>query len=210
MQKLLLLVLFSFLVQTFQAPQAQAYYTFLTTGDLPKPGTYKATGFMQFITDGAIGTTVNAQLESYFREDASLLFSAGVGTHQVASATIKWVPIPDLPRQASLGALLGLHIGSFKTNLASDSVSKSQKDFSIFFKTFLSKQLSIELGEMESFAALHLGLQVLEEHTRVPILLSVGTELKLFSQPNFNFIGELGFNLNQAFTYLSMGLVFSY
>lgn len=207
MQKLFLLILFSFF---FQTSQAKAYYTLLTTGDLLQPRTYKVTGFMQFITDGPVGTTFNTQLESYLREDASLLFSVGAGTHQVASVAVKWVPIPDLDRQASLGALLGIHLGKFKTNFAPSFISKTQQDFSIFVKAFLSKQFSVELGEMQSFASLHLGLQKLEEQTRVPILLGVGTELKLFSQPNFNFIGELGFNLNQAFTYLSMGLVFLY
>lgn len=198
------------IITVFQTPSAQAYYTFLTTGDLPKPHVYKATGFIQFITDGPVGTTLNAQLESYLRDDASLLVSVGVGTHQVASASLKWVPVPDLESQASVGALLGAHIGSFKTSFSPNFISVSQQDFSIFVKTFISKQLPLELGEMTSFASLHLGLQVLEEETKVPVLLSVGTELRLFTHPDFNFVGELGFNLNQAFTYLGMGLIFTY
>lgn len=213
-KKLFLLILVSVF---FQTHQAKAYYTLLTTGDLLQPRVYKVTGFVQFITDGPVGTTLNAQLESYLRNDASLLFSVGAGTHQVASVAIKWVPIPDLNRQAAFGALLGLHLGSFKANSSANSstnssneTSRAQKDFSIFAKAFLSKQFSVELGEMQSFASLHLGLQKLETQTQVPMLLSVGTELKLFSQPKFNFIGELGFNLNQAFTYLTMGLVFLY
>lgn len=199
-----------FFLLFFQMSSAQAYYTFLTTGDIPRPNTYKGTGFIQFITDGPVGTTLNAQLESYLREDASLLLGVGAGTHQVVSVALKWVPVPDLSTQASLGLLLGAHYGSFKTRIASDLISTSQQDFSVFVKTFVSKQLPLELGEMKSFASLHLGVQVLEGETKIPALLSVGTELKLFSRPDLNFTGELGFNLNQAFTYLSMGLIFLY
>lgn len=197
------LFLFIFALFVFNTPKAQAYYTFLSTGDIPKSGTYKASTFVQFLTDGPVGTTFNAQLETYFRSDASLLFTVGAGTHQMASASIKWVPVPDLHNQASIGLVLGGHFGSFKTETAG-------KDFSIFTKAFVGKHLAIDLGEMHSFASLHLGFQSLPEQKKIPILLAVGTELKLFAQPKFNFIAELGFNLNQAFTYISMGVVATY
>ncbi|MBE8163012.1 MAG: hypothetical protein HAW63_03385 [Bdellovibrionaceae bacterium] len=205
MKNLFLLILVTIF---FQAPPAKAYYTLLTTGDLLQPHTYKVTGFIQFITDGPVGTTFNGQLESYLRDDASLLFSAGVGTHQMVSAAIKWVPIPDLARQPAVGGVLGIQLGQFKTQLTSQDKAKQQQDFSIFAKTFLSKQFLVEAGEINSFASLHLSLQKFKEKTKVPLLLGVGTELKLFAQPKFNFIAELGFNLNQAFSYISVGLVF--
>ncbi len=209
MKKIFLLILVSVF---FQTPKAKAYYTFLTTGDLPQQKEYKVTSFVQLITDGPVGTTVNAQLESYFRDDISLLFAVGAGAHQVISASAKWVPIPDLDKQASLGVLLGVHIGKFKTTNTenNESKSKSQQDFSIFTKAFLSKEFSVESGTMKSFASLHLGVQKLEDKTQFPMLIGVGTELNLQIQPKFKFIGELGFNLNQAFTYISAGAVFVY
>lgn len=206
MKKLFLLVSLLF----FCTPKAQAYYTFLTTGEIPKSGTYKASTFVQFLTDGPVGTTLNAQIESHFRSDASLLFVVGAGTHQMASASIKWVPIPDLINQASIGMVLGGHFGSFKIKSANTTVLQSQKDFSIFTKAFVGKNLAIDVGQIHSFASLHLGFQSLSQKKNIPIFLAAGTELQLFAQPKFNFIAELGFNLNQAFSYISIGAVFIY
>lgn len=185
----------------FFVNSALAYYTTMDTADLPAQGKYNITAQSQFVTDGDSGINLLGHFDGRLTEDSSFRVEGGFGvTDLQAAAYYKWAPIPDTESQPAIAVLGGL---SFARN-------NNVNDLSLRIVPITSKKFEVELGDITPYAALPISLQSIDSHTYVPIQLVLGGNLKTNNFQKVSFMGEVGLDLKDAFTYFSVGVLIQY
>lgn len=172
-----------------------AYYSTLTTGDLLERGNYEMNVETQFITDDDSGVNLVGRFDSWLSEDSNLRAVLGFGTTDFqVGGFYKWVPYPDVEGQPAIGLMAGLLYAS----------TEGLDDISVRVHPFVSKKFEIELGEITPYGALPFGIRSMDGETDVPVQAVIGAELKTVNLEKIRFMGEIGFDINEAFTYVSL------
>jgi len=203
MKKLVLnaFLLASFLVSSafFFVPAAQAFYTVQETGDLLKPNQMQIATELQAITSGDDGINVIGRFDKGLDEEINLRFEVGFGTtDSTVGAYIKWVPIPDYESQPAIGFTFGAHIANYE----------DETEFAGRVIPFVSKQFDTDWGLVTPYAALPFAFSQYDDESQNPFFLVLGSRYK---HPEFqycDFTAELGFEISDSFTYLSLGAIF--
>jgi hypothetical protein len=185
---------------------AQAYFSTIDTGELVAPGEYQASIEPQLLLSSYDGLNANSanivgRFDTGLNESSSLRGIVGVGSVDFQlGGMYKYVPFPDLEKQPAIG---------FSTGVILARVN-GQTEFSGRFHPLISKKLVTEIGDLIPYVSLPLGLTARSNQTVFTMQVAGGTEFRPLNIKNFSFFGELGVNLSQTFSYLSIAAVWHF
>lgn len=182
---------------------SQAYYSTMDTGELQTGNDFKLNLETQFVSSGDEGINFNGRIDTALTDDTNLRGLIGFGTTDFqVGGYLKWIPIPDIDNQPAMGLLGGLNYARFE----------DENDVSLRIVPLASKKLSFEFGQLTPYAALPFGLRSYADETDVPLQLELGSEIKINNLhedlKNLSFMFEVGFDLVDAFSYISLGVNF--
>ena len=178
-----------------------AYYSLMDTAELVEEGKYNANVETQFITDGADGMNLLGRFDSRLSNDTSYRVEAGFGVVDFnVAAFYKWAPIPDTKSQPALSVAGGVSIARYEFS------DESANDLSLRAHPIISKKFSTDFGIITPYGGIPLGLRTVEGDMDLVAHLTLGAHIKPERFDNISFMAELGFDLAEAFTYLSLGL----
>ncbi len=187
-----------FLVSVLSAP-AFAYYTFQDTGSLLAPGQYAVGGELQFRTSDDSGVNILGRFDGGWRDDLNYRAIVGFGdTDFQAGGFVKWVPIPDYDNQPAIGLSVGGLLATYESNT----------EFSLRLYPFISKQFDVEVGQLTPYASLPLGLRTYDGDSDNTTQLILGTKYVHPEMKGAHYFAEIGFDLDDAFSYFSVGATF--
>ncbi len=188
----LLVLSFAFLLLSVPA---FAYNSVIQTGDVVDPGAFQAAIIPQVIFNRFNGVNADLVLDVGVDNGSSArgLIGIGSGVDFEVGGLYKYVPFPDTERQPAIGGEFGI--------VFARTVGKSEVD--LRFNPLISKKLETEVGDFSPYLSLPIGVAIRDGETLLPIQLAVGTELRLLSTPSLSFFIEGGFNVYQAFGYMS-------
>ena len=194
MKKLVLL----FALLTLPLPSF-AYFSQVNTGHVIKTGAYRLSLSPQFITSSDLGTGANftGRFDTGLDDASDMRVQVGFGRVDFhVGGLYKWVPIPDTPDQPAIGLLAGAYFAR----------QSSVGTFSVRAFPFISKQFDTVAGMFDPYVSLPLGLSATSSVTEMPVQLILGTEWMPPGLEKISFWVESGFNVNKAFSYLSLML----
>lgn len=178
---------------------SQAFFSHLDTADLLKPGEYDLGIEPQYIFNSYSGLNVIGHFDMGSNNDSTnYKFTLGTGaTALELGGFFKWVPIPDYGNQPGIGGYTGVVI----------DVVNGTTAVSLRFHPEISKKFdTFKAGTWTPYAAIPFGISFYNGQTLAPFQLAAGTKWLPSNFRHLNFWGELGINLNAAFSYLSFGL----
>lgn len=184
-----------FILSLCFALKTQALYSVLETGEILTEGSYRANLETQFVSDGDRGLNLVGHFDTWFNQDSNLRFDLGTGTTDFyTGGFFKWVPFPDTTGQPAVGFSTGV---IFARNGGIDEIA-------IRIRPLVSKKISTEIGEINPYASIPVGISSRDGEGSFPIHLVGGLEWKTDHWEHITFIGEFGVNINEAFSYFSL------
>lgn len=177
---------------------AQAYYSTFDTADSLKLGEYSLGLEPQYIFTGPSGGNIFAHFDMGVEDSASLKFLLGTGSTVVSMGSFfKYIPIPDYKNQPGIGFFAGL-------------LYTNNRDFSVLhfrLHPLISKKFQIEsFGLLTPYVSMPFGIATGGGVTKYPVQFTMGSKYLPEGYETLNFLLELGFDLNAAFSYLSAGV----
>ncbi|MCB0391853.1 MAG: hypothetical protein KDD58_11210 [Bdellovibrionales bacterium] len=178
-----------------------AYYSLMDTAELVDEGKYNANVETQFITDGEDGLNLLGRFDSRLSDETSYRIEAGFGVVDFnIAAFYKWAPIPDTDKQPAISVAGGISIARYEFG------KESANDLSLRVHPIISKKFKNDFGIITPYGGIPLGLRSVDGDTDLVAHLTFGSSVKPSRFDNISFMAELGFDLAEAFTYLSLGL----
>lgn len=197
--------LFSSLFALLISIPAHAYYAVLDNGEILPSGQFKLTPSFQSITDSG-GANVSARVDAGLDDEFGMRGLVGFGkTDFFLGGILKWMPVPDIEGQPAIGMNMGLVYAKY------DDI----RDATIRFEPLVSKRMNVDTTVFTPYASIPLGIRTrssdnpdVDVNTKLAWQLVVGTQLQLEQWKKMQFIGELGINLDNAPSHLSVGAIF--
>ena len=178
----------------------------MDTGELVKKGEYRALGEGQILFDEPKGFNLNGRFATGFDDESEIQFEAGVGSvDYYLGAFYKWIPFPDTDEQPAIGGRAGVTFADFNDN--------SVYGFNV--TPMISKRFGTGIGDFTPYSGVEMGLQKNVNDTFFSMQAVLGVEWS----PNewdfrdikdFNFLVEYGFEIDDAFNYLSFGASYDF
>src|SRR5690606_20445117 len=126
---------------------------------------------------------------------------AGAGSVDFqGGALFKWIPIPDHEKQPAMGLISGIIY----------SRSDSDNFFSFRLGPIISKEYLWEWGFITPYLSLPLGVTFNDTSTLYPLQFTLGAEFASEDDKEFSLISEIGFDISDSFTYVTVGLVWRF
>ena len=181
------------------------YYDVLDNGEILPKGTYKLLGDAQLLTDSG-GLNVSAAFDTGIDEEFGARGLVGFGrTDYFFGGLLKWMPIPDIEGgQPAVGFNLGLLYGHWNDD----------SDLTIRWEPLVSKKFKIETAVVTPYASIPVGVRIRNSNsnyntsgTDVTWQLAVGSQLRVERWKNLQFMGEVGMDLGNALSYISLAAV---
>ncbi len=180
---------------------AYAFYSTLDNGNILKAGQYQLLLAPQFILSNDTGVNISGRFDFGFDESSNFRTIVGTGTTNFfAGVMYKWIPIPDFESQPAIGLLGGIIYGVINNNSA----------LGARIHPLISKKFDTDAGELTPYGAIPFGFQTANDETTFPIHLTLGTEYKPVGFKNISFMTEVGFNLHEAFNYITLAAVLQF
>jgi hypothetical protein len=179
----------------FFAANAQAYFSTIDTGEIIAADQYQISIEPQLVLNRYDGTNAVMRFDTGLDEASSVRGILGFGKVDFElGGMYKYVPFPDLDKQPAIGFEAGAVLARVNGGT----------EFSLRFHPLISKRFATEVGDLIPYASLPFGITSRTDQTVVPIQLGGGAEFRPLNYKNWSFFGELGINLNQSFSYLSL------
>lgn len=179
---------------------AFAYFSTIDTGELIAPRHYQLSFEPQLMLSSYQGIDSN-RANGVFRfdtgvdQDSALRGIVGFGAVDFQiGGMYKYVPFPDTEKQPAIGFDAGAILARVNGNT----------EFNLRFHPLISKKFATEIGDVIPYASLPLGLTIRSSQTVVMMQIAGGSELRLLNAPNLSLFAELGINLSQSISYLSI------
>lgn len=179
--------------------KSHAYFATLDTGDTLGANNYAVSLSPQFIMNRYDGTDLTFRFDAGIDDDQQV--RAIVGTGKVdyqLGALYKYIPYPDTDKQPAIGFLAGGLL----------SRVQGSNEFSLRFHPLVSKKFQVQNIPFNAYASLPIGITNRDSGTTIPVQMAFGAEWKVPKNQQFAFMAELGFNVSNAFSYLSLAGVF--
>lgn len=174
---------------------ALAYYSLMDTADILGPREYTITGEGQWVTSGERGLNVRTHFDQAINDSSQLRYTLGSGVNALqAGFHYKWVPIPDYDEQPGVGFIFGTSYAK----IPGDSV------LAFTAKVVASKNYFLEAGVITPYGGLSTSLGVRSDDTVSPSQLTVGSRWKPESWNHSFIMGEISWDITDAFTYISV------
>jgi hypothetical protein len=178
-----------------------AYYSLMDTAELIEDGHYNANIETQFITDGESGVNLIGHFDSRLNEETGYRIEAGFGVVDFnLAAFYKWSPIPDTETQPAMSISGGVSVARYTFD------KKSENDLSLRIHPIISKNFNTYLGLMTPYGGIPIGLRTVDGDMDLVAQLTLGSQLKPLRFKNMSFMGELSFDLKEAFTYIGISM----
>jgi hypothetical protein len=185
----------------FNAPNAQAYFSTIDDGELVAPGQYQVSVEPQVLFDRYPGVNGVARFDTGFNDSSSVRGILGFGKVDFQlGGMYKWIPFPDVDGQPAIGLDAGMILARVN----------NQNEFSVRLHPLISKRFETEIGDLIPYGSLPLGVTTRPDKTVIPVQIVAGTEFRPLNLKNFSFFGELGINLNEAFSYISAAVAYRF
>lgn len=173
-----------------------AFGSFLNSSSILRSGEYDFSGAAQFYSSDRSGVQVSGVLDLPFTEETNIRFFGGTGSYDFSlGGGLKWLPFQDNDRTPfNLGGVLD----------AGYARDDGYDAFLFRASPFITKVFTWELGEIEPYLSLPLGLSVVDSDSYSYSQLVIGTKVK-FEQLNFmSFSAEGGFKIKNAESYFAL------
>jgi hypothetical protein len=189
------------LASVMASAPAQAYFSTIDTGELIEPGKFQATFEPQIILNKYDGMNFVGRLDTGIDESSSMRGLIGFGKVDFQiGGFYKLMPFPDVDKQPALGGEAGVIFARVGGN----------SEFSIRLHPLASKKFETEIGDVTAYGSIPFGLTSRPDETFVPIQVAGGAEIRPINMPNLSFFGEVGINVNKAFSYISAAVAFRF
>lgn len=180
---------------------ARAYFSTIDTGDLVAPDHYRASLEPQLILNNYNGGNLVGRFDTGIDQNSSIRGILGFGTVQYqAGALYKFVPFPDSGQQPAIGGEAGVVFAQI------NGVS----EIDIRFHPLISKAFDTKYGGITPYASLPIGITSRPSETFIPVQLAGGAEFHPDRLKDMRFYGEMGVNLNRAFSYISVAAAYDF
>lgn len=189
----------------FSSLPAHAYLSVMDNGEILPYHNFKLTGYGQVLTENG-GLNMATRVDAGINEEMGLRGIFGVGkTDMFFGGMLKWMPVPDFEDQPAVGFNAGLIY-------AKDGETR---DTTIRIEPLISKRFNVDNSKLTPYASLPMGIRMrtsrdpnVDENTIMSWQLVVGSQLQLPQWKKMQFIGELGVNLDNALSHVSLGAIF--
>ncbi len=196
---------FSLLISAFtlmSTEPAQADYALLDNGEIMQPGHFKLTGSTQILTESG-GANLAARFDAGINEEMGFRGLLGLGKTDVfVGGLFKWMPIPDIERQPTIGTNVGM-IYVKDNNI---------RDLLFRFEPLLAKKVVVERTVFTPYASIPFSIRNrsssasdVDTNTRVTWQLVAGSQLEVERWKNIQFLAEVGIKLDNAPSYIAVG-----
>jgi len=182
---------------------AFGYYSVMNTGDILPEGKYTLTPEAQFLTDPS-GINVGTHVEMGLDEGSGLRGDVGVGkTDFYLGGFYKYIPFPDIEGQPAVGFNAG---GIY----AADA---GMSEFTIRFEPLVSKKFATSFGFLTPYGSIPISLQHFtkgSDKNDVAFQVVGGMEIGINQWHGLRLMPEVGINLDNAPSYVSLGAVLDF
>ncbi len=188
-----------FLTSLLLSHTALAYLSVGETAEILPEGFYKLGLQPQLILSDNSGFNMGVYFDTYLAESLNGRVEIGGGkTDFWTTASVKWVPIPDVDRQPALGIRGGLIYAR----------SDSSNFYNFQITPIVSKKADTRYGEMVPFVALPITFLNTNSKSLVATQFAIGAEW--FQNKEINYGGELDMNMSNSFTSISAFISFPF
>lgn len=183
-----------------------AFFSLMDTTQLVRQGDYKILGDAQVLFDEPKGLNLNPRFSTGISDDSEVQFEAGVGSvDYYLGAFYKWVPIPDTDEQPGVGLRAGFTFANVN----------DYSTYGLNITPMISKSINGNAGRFTPYGGLQFGLQRNTNDTYFSMQATIGIEWAPNSWDydklkDFNFLVEYGFEVDDAFDYLSFGAAYNF
>jgi hypothetical protein len=193
------LVIFLFAATLLFSRASFAYLALNETAELLPEGYFKLGLAPELKLTNGQGFNISAYFDTYLTEDTNARITIGGGEVDFwTSASVKWVPFPDVDKQPAIG-LRGALIYA-----RDESVSF----YNVQFSPILSKLADTTYGKMIPYVGLPITFISTKDNSSVATQFALGAEW--FSKKDMHVGGEVDLNLNKAFTAVSVFVSFPF
>lgn len=192
-----------FIAALASSPEAKAYYSTLNTGNIIPENSFQAMVEPQAVLSRYDGFNVVGHFDTGLTPDSSVRGILGFGKVDFQlGALYKFVPFPDTASQPAIGA----EAGAIFARVGGST------EFSIRVHPLVSKNFEAEIGDITAYGSIPFGITTRskEDETVFPVQVALGGELRPLNTPNLSYFTELGFNVNEAFSYISVALAYRF
>ena len=186
-----------FLLATGLSLQASAHFSALDTADTLPENRYRVMLEPQVISGGPSGANMLARFDAPINNESGIRGVLGVGSLDLqAGVFYKWAPIPDVDDQPAMSITSGFTYANY-----------DGKDlFSIRAYPTVSKKYKWELGDINPYVSLPISMASQDGQSLFPIQLAVGSEVKFNQIKDLDFFGEVGIEVKDSYSYISLGV----
>ena len=178
-----------------------AFFSTMDTGDILAPSQYTFTSEAQMVSSGEDGGNFRFHLDQAFDDSSQWRLTLGTGVNNYqASALFKWVPIPDYEQQPAIGLIGGLSFVELN----------NQSLVALQLKALVSKNFVTEYGYVSPYASLNLAFELSNVLDGSPAQLVAGSRYRSEDWQQSFILAELGFEISNAFSYLSIGFQYDF
>jgi hypothetical protein len=181
---------------------ALCYQSVIETGEIIPPGAFKIGGEVQFAGGDFSGTNELVRMDAGVNDSSNVRAILGTGSMSFNGALYyKYIPVPDIGNQPAVGLITGFEYGYYNP----------YNEFSIETKPLISKKLhTVEAGAITPYIAVPVGVTFGTDRSRLFAPLAVGSYWQPETTGNFSFYGEFGFNIANAFDYVSFAVAYNF
>lgn len=192
-------ITFVFLAAFILSRTSFAYLSVGETAEILPENYYKLGVQPQLIVSEGSGLNVGVFFDTYLADSLNGRVEIGGGkTDFWTSASVKWVPIPDIDRQPALGLRGGLIYAR----------DKGLNIYNVQLTPIISKKADTRYGEMVPFVALPITFQSIGSQTTTLSQFAIGAEW--FQNKEINYGAEFDLNMSNAFTGISAFISFPF
>jgi len=192
----LILTVFS-LIFPFFSHEALAYFSTMDTGEVLDSGHYRVLAEPQFISNPS-GFNFTGGMDAPLTESMNIRALLGVGSVNFHSALLlKWIPFPDFDQQPAIGLITGIGWARYD----------SESYLSFRGGPIISKKFETDIGLITPYVATPFAVVSGPGDNTFPFFLEAGGEWRPEGLENLRFLTEIGLNLNEAFNYVSFGVL---
>ncbi|WP_413613376.1 hypothetical protein [Bdellovibrio sp. HCB-110] len=190
-----------FVLGLFLSSSAHAYLSIAESGELVPAGKYQVGVEPQLLTNKGGGANFNVFFDTNINEATSARITMGAGAVDFnAFVSAKWMPFPDVDNQPAMGLRAG-------AGLARD---EEENLLQLQLAPLLSKKFDTEYGLAVPYLAVPFTFLNTKEENLVASNLTVGSEFHYADWNQVTLGGEVGFDLNKSYSYISIFATFPF
>lgn len=190
-----------FLFASTFSTSALAYLSIAESGELLPPGQYQVGLEPQILLNNGGGANFNVFLDTSFNEATSGRITMGAGSVDFnAFASVKWMPFPDVDNQPAMG----LRIGGGVARDEDENIVQLQ------LAPLLSKKFDSEYGLTVPYIAIPFTYLNMDSENVTASNLVLGSEWHPIDWGYGVVGGEIGFELNKSYSYISLFATFPF